>query len=93
MYTSRSDRYRETCHLIFTRSASREGPPYVEGVYADASSPVIGRTEVRTARLIAAARAGGQAVLAAFGHPHARLNERLVTVNAQGSPLDVRLTS
>ena len=93
MYTSRSDRYRETCQLIFSRSASRDGPPYVEGVYADASSPVIGRTEVRAPRLVAAARAGGQAVLAAFGYGDARLDEQLMPVDAQGRPLDVGLTS
>ena len=92
-YRTRSDRYREACHLIFTRSASREGPPYVAGIYADAASPVIGRTEVRTARLVAAARAGGQAVLAAFGRPDARLNEQLVPVDGQGNRIDVRLTA
>lgn len=91
MYTSRSDRYRETCQMIFTRSSLRDGPPYVEGVYADAASPVIGRTEVRTARLIAAARAGGQAVLSAFGRPDVLLDERLVAVDAQGMPIEVRL--
>ena len=31
MYRTRSDRYRETCHMIFERSARRTGPPYVEG--------------------------------------------------------------
>jgi predicted patatin/cPLA2 family phospholipase len=92
-YRTRSDRYRETCHLIFTRSTRRDGPPYVEAVYADAASPVIGRTEVRTPRLIAAARAGGQAVLSAFGRADARLNEQLVAVDAQGRALDVRLTA
>jgi predicted patatin/cPLA2 family phospholipase len=91
MYIMRSDRYRETCQMIFTRSARRDGPPYVEGVYADASSPVIGRTEVRTARLIAAARAGGQAVFSAFGRQDARLNEQLMAVNARGARIDVRL--
>jgi predicted patatin/cPLA2 family phospholipase len=90
MYRSRSDRYRETCHLIFTRSTSREGPPYVEGIAADASTPVIGRTEIRTARLMAAARAGGHAVLSAFGRGDARLDEQLVAVNARGSRIDVR---
>ena len=93
MYVNRSDRYRETCQMIFTRSTSREGPPYVEGISADASSPVIGRTETRTERLVAAARAGGQSVLAAFGFPEARLNEHLATVDAQGRPIDVRLTA
>lgn len=91
MYTTRSDRYRETCQMIFTRSSRRDGPPYVEGVYADALSPVIGRTEVRTARLIAAARAGGHAVLSAFGRHDAHLNEQLMTVDARGNPIDVRL--
>lgn len=93
MYRTRSDRYRETCQLIFARSTSRHGPPYVDGVYADAASPVIGRTEVRTARLVAAARAGGQAVLSAFGWPNARLNEQLVPVDARGNRIDVRLTA
>lgn len=93
MYTTRSDRYREACHLIFTRSVSREGPPYVAGIYADAASPVIGRTEVRTARLTAAARAGGQAVLAAFNRPDARLNEQLLTVDVLGNRVDVRLAA
>jgi predicted patatin/cPLA2 family phospholipase len=93
MYTTRSDRYRETCHMIFTRSSRRDGPPYVEGIAADTASPVIGRTEVRTARLIAAARAGGQAVLSAFGRPDARLDERLVTVDARGNRIDVRLAA
>lgn len=91
MYTTRSDRYRETCQMIFTRSSRRDGPPYVEGVYADALSPVIGRTEVRTVRLIAAARAGGHAVLSAFGRHDAHLNEQLMTVDARGNPIDVRL--
>ncbi len=93
MYTTRSDRYREACHLIFTRSVSRKGPPYVAGIYADATSPVIGRTEVRTARLTAAARAGGQAVLAAFNRPDARLNEQLVTVDVLANRVDVRLAA
>lgn len=91
MYTTRSDRYRETCQMIFTRSSLRDGPPYVEGIYADASSPVIGRTEVRTVRLIAAARAGGQAVLSAFGRSDARLSEQLLTVDRRGNTIDVRL--
>ena len=90
-YRTRSDRYRETCHMIFARSARRDGPPFVEGIAADASSPVIGRTEVRTARLIAAARAGGQAVLSAFGRADARLNEQLAVVDGQGRRIDVRL--
>jgi predicted patatin/cPLA2 family phospholipase len=90
MYRSRSDRYRETCRLIITRSTSRQGPPYVEGIAAEASTPLIGRTEIRTARLIAAARAGGHAVLSAFGRGDARLDEQLVPVNAQGSRIDVR---
>jgi predicted patatin/cPLA2 family phospholipase len=93
MYRTRSDRYRETCHLIFTRSQRRDGPPYVEGIAADASSPVIGRTEIRTDRLIAAARAGGHAVLSTFGRGDVRLNEQLLAVNVHGSRIDVRLAS
>ena len=91
MYRSRSDRYRETCLAIVTRSQLRNGPPFVEGISADASTPVIGRTETRTARLLAAARAGGHATLAAFGRTDARLNERLLPVDRHGHPIDVRL--
>jgi hypothetical protein len=90
-YRTRSDRYRETCRLIFERSTRRDGPPYVEGIAAGASAPVIGRTEIRAARLVAAARAGGDAVLAAFGRDDAHLNEQLVAENAQGSRIEVRL--
>ena len=77
--------------VVWLIRSRRGGPPYVEGVYADASSAVIGRTEVRTARLIAAARAGGHAVFSAFGRHDAHLNEQLMTVDARGNPIDVRL--
>jgi predicted patatin/cPLA2 family phospholipase len=91
-YRTRSDRYRETCHMIFTRSASRVGPPYVEGIYADAASPVIGRTETRTERLIAAAQAGGHAVLHTFGRGDARLDHQLMVTDGLGNRIDARLT-
>jgi predicted patatin/cPLA2 family phospholipase len=91
MYRNRSDRYRETCHMILTRSQRRDGPPFVEGIAADATSPVIGRTEMRAARLLAAAQAGGQAVLTAFGRSDAHLNAQMDVVDARGNRLDVRL--
>jgi hypothetical protein len=91
MYRTRSDRYRETCHTILSRSALRDGPPYVEGIAAAPSTPTIGRTEMHAARLRAAARAGGDAVLASFGRNDARLNEQLLPVNAHGHPVVVRL--
>jgi predicted patatin/cPLA2 family phospholipase len=91
MYRTRSDRYRETCRTILSRSALRDGPPYVEGISAAATTPNIGRTEVNAARLKAAARAGGDAVLASFGRSDARLNEQLFPVDAHGHPLAVRI--
>jgi hypothetical protein len=93
MYRTRSERYRETCHLIFRRSARRDGPPYVEGIAADASAPLISRTEIRAPRLLAAARAGGDAVLSAFGRGDSRLSEQLLAVNVQGNSIDVRLAN
>lgn len=91
MYRTRSDRYRETCRMILSHSALRDGPPYVEGVAAAPSTPVIGRTEVRAERLKAAARAGGDAVLTSFGRGDARLNEQLLPVDGYGRPVSVRL--
>ena len=92
-YRSRSDRYRDTCELILTRSLERAGPPFVEGVAAEASTPVIGRTEIRTERLVAAAQAGGNAVLAAFGRGAARMSPQLLPVDSRGHPTLVRLAS
>jgi predicted patatin/cPLA2 family phospholipase len=91
MYRTRSDRYRETCRLIFERSIARTGPPFIQGIAADAASPVIGRTETRAPRLKAAARAGGNAILAAFGRPDARFNAQMLAENVQGSLVDVRI--
>jgi predicted patatin/cPLA2 family phospholipase len=94
LYRTRSERYREACRLIFERSASHDGPPYVEGISADASTPLIGRTELRAPRLIAAARAGGDAVLAAFGRPDVRLNRDLLPEDTRGKQrLDVRIAT
>ena len=90
-YRTRSARYRETCQLILTRSLERDGPPFVEGVAAEASTRVIGRTEIRTERLVAAARAGGNAVLSAFGRGDASMNAQLLPVDARGHPTLVRL--
>jgi predicted patatin/cPLA2 family phospholipase len=90
-YRTRSDRYRETCQMIFARSTSREGPPYVEGIYADAASPVIGRTETRRDRLIAAAQAGGHAVLSAFGRGDVRLDRELMVTDGRGHRINVHL--
>lgn len=91
MYRTRSDRYRATCQLILEQSSSRAGPPYVEGVAADASTPLIGRTETRTPLLVAAARAGGNAVFSAFGHSDVRLDAQLVAVDVQGNPVNTRI--
>jgi predicted patatin/cPLA2 family phospholipase len=91
MYRTRSERYRETCRLIFDRGASRSGPPYVEGIAADAASPLIGRTEIRAPLLVAAARAGGDAVLSAFGRGDARLSQHLLAENVHGQSVDVRI--
>jgi len=91
VYRTRSDRYRETCQLIFEGTQSREGPPFVDGIAADAATPVIGRTEIRAQRLVAAARAGGDAILAAFGRSDARLNAHLLAENVQGHVVDVRI--
>lgn len=91
LYRTRSDRYRETWDAILARSALRDGPPFVEGIAAAPSTPNIGRTEVRAPRLKAAARAGGEAVLATFGRSEVRLNELLLPIDAHGHPLDVAL--
>ena len=91
MYRTRAERYFETWQLVLSHSTGRHGPPYVEGIVADASTPVIGRTEIRAERLIAAGRGGGDAVLTAFGRADARLNEQMVAVNEQGQPIDVWL--
>ncbi|MCC7371062.1 MAG: patatin-like phospholipase family protein [Chloroflexi bacterium] len=93
MYRTRSVRYMETWQLILSRSQTREGPPFVEGVAADASTPVIGRTEIRTPRLVAAARAGGNAVLAAFGRGDAHMTQQLLPIGRAGHAVDVRLGS
>lgn len=90
-YRTRSARYRDTCELILARSLERAGPPFVEGIAAEASTPVIGRTEIRTERLIRAARAGGDAVLAAFGRGDARMSTQLLPVDERGHPMQVRL--
>ncbi len=91
MYRTRSDRYRETCHMILSRAALRDGPPYVEGVAAAPATPNISRTETRAPLLRAAARAGGDAVLAAFGRHDIRMNEHLRPVNAHGHLASIRL--
>jgi hypothetical protein len=91
MYRTRSTRYRETWQLIRTRSQNREGPPFVEGIVAESSTPIIGRTEIRTPRLIAAGRAGGDAVLAAFGRSDAHMTRELLPVNGDGRSISVRL--
>jgi predicted patatin/cPLA2 family phospholipase len=91
VYRSRAERYRETCQMIFEGSVRRSGPPYVEGIAADAAAPNISRTETRAPRLIAAARAGGDAILAAFGRPDVRLNAQLLAENVQGCIVDVRI--
>ncbi|MFN8635420.1 MAG: patatin-like phospholipase family protein [Chloroflexota bacterium] len=91
MYWTRSERYRETCHMISQQSARPERAPYVLGVTADASSPVIGRSEIRAPLLVAAARAGGDAVLTAFGRADARMDETLLAVTTRGEPVDVAL--
>jgi predicted patatin/cPLA2 family phospholipase len=91
MYRTRSDRYRETCRMIFEGSTGRAGPPFIEGIAADAASPVIGRTETRAPRLIAAARAGGNAILVAFGRSDARFNAQMVAENVHGAPVDLRI--
>lgn len=93
MYRTRSTRYRETWQLIRARSQNREGPPFVEGVVAESSTPIIGRTEIRAPRLIAAGRAGGDAVLAAFGRGDARMTQQLLPVNSHGRTVSVRLGS
>lgn len=90
-YRTRSERYRETCQLILSRSQNREGPPFVEGISAAPATPLIGRTEIRTSRLIAAARAGGDAVLAAFGRADSRMTHQLLPVNQHGHHINVRL--
>jgi predicted patatin/cPLA2 family phospholipase len=90
LYRTRFERYAETCQLIFSQSARPDGPPYVAGIAAAASTPVIGRTEIRAARLVAAARAGGDAALATFGRGDARLDEQLLPVDARGAPIEVR---
>jgi predicted patatin/cPLA2 family phospholipase len=90
-YRTRSERYRETCQLILSRSQDREGPPYVEGVAAAPATPLIGRTEIRTPRLIAAARAGGDAVLAAFGRADTYMTPQLLPMDRAGHHVDVRL--
>jgi predicted patatin/cPLA2 family phospholipase len=91
MYRTRSERYRETCALIFERSARRDGPPFVEGIAADAAAPVIARTETRAPLLLAGARAGGDAILAAFGRGDARFNSLLLVEDAHGNAVDVRV--
>jgi predicted patatin/cPLA2 family phospholipase len=91
MYQTRSERYRETCALIFERSARRDGPPFVEAIAADAAAPKISRTEIRAPLLVAGARAGGDAILAAFGRGDARLSALLLAEDARGNALDVRL--
>jgi predicted patatin/cPLA2 family phospholipase len=91
MWRTRSERYRETCRLIFERSQRRDGPPFVEGIAADATSPVIARTEIRTALLVTAARAGGDAILAAFGRDDAHFNAQLLTEDVHGREVDVRV--
>lgn len=91
MYRTRSERYRETCTLIFERSARRDGPPFVQGIAADASAPNISRTEIRAPLLVAAARAGGDAILAAFGRDDAQFNALLLAEDAQGHTIDVRV--
>jgi len=40
LYRTRSERYREACLLVLERSAQRDGPPYVQGIAADASTPL-----------------------------------------------------
>ena len=55
--------------------------------------PIIGRTEIRAPRLIAAGRAGGDAVLAAFGRSDARMTQQLVPVDSYGRTVSVRLGS
>lgn len=91
MYRTRSERYRQTCALIFERSMRRDGPPYVQGIAADASAPVIARTEIRAPLLVAAARAGGDAILAELGRPDVRFNAALLPEDAHGRIVDVRL--
>jgi hypothetical protein len=42
---------------------------------------------------VAAAQAGGDAILTTFGRDDVRLDERLLTVNAHGERVDVRLSA
>src|SRR5689334_20001283 len=84
-YRTRYERYRETCRLSFERSARPDLSPYVQGIAADASAPVIARTELRAPLLVAAAQAGGDAILAAFGRADAHLSAQLLAEDARGN--------
>jgi predicted patatin/cPLA2 family phospholipase len=76
-YLTGFQRYHATCREIFDRHDRQTGPPYVASVTTPATAPVVSRFEIRAERLIAGARAGGDAVLATFGHHDARLNDQL----------------
>ena len=89
-YLDGYDRYQATCREIFTRHNERVGPPYVASVTLPASAPTVSHFEIRAEHLIAGARAGGDAVLSAFGRDDARLNERLDVVDRAGRPLDLQ---
>lgn len=77
MYLSRSTRYHATRREVFARHDAQNGPPYVAVVAKPPWAPEIGRTELRADRLIAGARAGGNAALRTFGRADAWLDADL----------------
>jgi predicted patatin/cPLA2 family phospholipase len=89
-YLAGYDGYQAICREIFARHDAQTGPPYVGSITVSAEAPIVSRFEIRAERLNAGARAGGDAVLSAFGRGDARLNERLAAVDRQGHPRDVQ---
>jgi predicted patatin/cPLA2 family phospholipase len=87
------ERYAVVCREIYARHEAADGPPYVAGINLSSTTPSVRRLELRGDRLAAGARAGGDAVLAAFGRPDAHLDADLTAVDERGQPLDVRLIS
>jgi len=91
-HQSGPQRYQATCRQIFEHHDSHTGPPYIAGLTVPPTMRIVSRLEIRADRLIVGARAGGEAVLAAFGNPDARLSPELQIVDRAGAPLDLRLT-
>jgi predicted patatin/cPLA2 family phospholipase len=85
------ERYTAICREIFGRHDSGEGPPFMACITKPPTLPPVHRLELDSERLLTGARAGGDAVLAAFGRADAHLSQELLAVDGRGRPLDVRL--